>query len=225
MGKRNTIRWSNYSNDDLLELLRKKQKELGRKVTGKDLGNKNKLPSSSYFFKRFKTYSLNEILELGGLLVDNVQKMQVDVAIEKLKQHYDMLGRIPTKEDFDQLQLKPYYDYYRRNFKSYENACYVAGLISRKPLNQQDRINKSIEELKEIAKELNKCPTVAEYDSMRADGLARRTLEKHLKTNWNSICLKYIPEYNLNLDRNITQEDIRVDIDYVVQKNRKSANI
>lgn len=211
-------KWDGLSNDDLLELLRHKQEELGRKITGNDLGNNNKLPSPTYLFKRFETYSLNKILELGNLLTDNVQKMPVEVAIENLKQHYNALGRIPTREDFEQLQLKPYYDYYSRNLGSYENACYVAGLTNKKPLNQQERIDKSIKELQTIARKLNKCPTVAEYDSMRSNGLARRTLEKHLKTNWNNICLKYIPEYNLNLDRNITKEDIKLDIDYVVKK-------
>ena len=216
------MKWDNCTNEDLLNLLRNKQEELGRKVTVKDLGNKNNMPSPSYFFKRFETWSLNKILEMANLKIDNVQKMPIEESIEKLKQHYKTLGKIPTREDFESLNLKPYYDYYRRNFGSYEHACYLAGLINKKPLNQQERIDKSIEELKNIANNLNKCPTVKEYDSMRIDGLVRRNLEKHLDKSWNDICLTYIPEYDLNIDRNITKEDIRLDIDYVVSKLGKT---
>lgn len=212
------IRWDECSNDDLLDLLKIKQKELGRKVTVKDLGNKNNMPSPSYFFKRFETWSLNEILKMANLIIDSVQKMSTTEAIERLKQYCEKLERIPTRKDFDELQLKPYYDYYSRNFRSYDNACYLAGIIDEVPLNQQERIDKSIEELKNIANKLNKCPTVAEYDNMRIYGLARRTLEKHLGISWNNICLKYIPKYELNLDRNITKNDIKIDIDYVVRE-------
>lgn len=216
MGKR--ARWNEYSNSDLLSLLIKKQEDMGRKVKIKDLGNKNNMPSPSYFYKRFETWSLNEILKMANLRTDNVQKMPTEEAIERLRKYNRKLGRVPTRKDFEELQLKPFYDYYRRNFGSYDNACYIADIIDKKPLSQQERISESIKDLKNIANKLNKCPTVEEYDNMRVEGLARRTLEKHLGTSWNNICLKHIPEYNLNLDRNITQEDIKMDIDYVVQK-------
>lgn len=172
--------------------------------------SKNNLPSYSHTLKILNCSNLEEIFNQCDLtrteyIPDN--KIDRDWALEQLKMHVVTLDKIPTREDFKRLNLKPYYDYYTRNFGTLKNACYLAGLIE-KPLTLNERVDLSIKQLQTLASQLNKCPTVYEYDTYNEKGLCRRELEKKLNLKYNDICKMYIPQYSVNLDQDISQKEI-----------------
>jgi len=170
--------------------------------------NSNGLPSLTYTRNIFGCSKLEDILNICNLSKTETLKVDPDWALDKLKEYNNVLGKIPTREDFKINDWRPFYDYYRRQFGNYENACYLAG-IAEIPLSDEERIEISIKELIKLAHKLNKCPTVAEYDNLIHRGFGRRVLETKIKIKYNDICREYIPQYNLNsIHGEVTKEDL-----------------
>ena len=173
-----------------------------------DFKNKNGLPSITYVRNIFECTQLEDIFNICNLTKSNIPKIDENWALDNLKNYSAILDKIPTREDFKTNDWRPFYDYYRRQFGSYENACYLAG-ISEIPLTDEERIEISIKELIKLADKLNKCPTVAEYDTLTHRGFGRRVLETKIKIKYNDICRKYIPQYDLNsIHGEVTKEDL-----------------
>ena len=173
-----------------------------------DFKNKNGLPSITYVRNIFECTQLEDIFNICNLTKSNIPKIDEKWALDNLKNYSVILGKIPTREDFKINDWRPFYDYYRRQFGNYENACYLAG-IAEIPLTDEERIEISIKELIKLADKLNKCPTVAEYDTLTHRGFGRRVLETKVKIKYNDICRKYIPQYDLNsIHGEVTKEDL-----------------
>lgn len=194
------------SNDDLIQLLRDFYNTRGRSPVQSDMGNANGMPSSALYFKRFNM-TWNEILNSIGLPVTHIVNNDENEALERLKSHYVELGRIPTKEDFQFHNWLPGQAWYTNKYGSYAIACYKAG-IGECPLTDQERIDISLLSLKELASKLGRCPTVAEYDSYEHKGFQRRVLENKLGIKYNNICRNHLPQYALNINFDITKEEI-----------------
>lgn len=204
----NKVRYKNYSNEDLLEILRKQSIELGRSPTSKDLGKKYNLPSSEVYYTRFKTESWNKILGLANLEITHFQQYSKECCLEILKDLYKKLGRIPKRSDFEELKVKPSLHVYNDLFGGIINASVEAGLIE-KPLTDEERIEISINELRQLSDNLNRCPSVEEYEKYKNKGFDRRTLERKLKMKYNDICRKYNDKYEIHFAYGeITQEHV-----------------
>lgn len=214
MGK---YKYDNITNEQLLDLLRQKAKEIGKSPTIHDLGNKNNLPSEIVFYKRFNTQSWNKTLAIAGLELNHFQGYTEEEALNKLRNYYKTYNKILTRKEFKKYNLSPSHCFYNKHFGSYENACFEAGLIN-KPLSNEDRIQISINELIKLANELNKCPTVSEYEFIIHEGFVRRVLERKLNLKYNDICRKYLPQYQLNNALDIEPEKILHDIKEVCVK-------
>jgi len=146
------------------------------------------------------------------------KKITKDFGLTKLIEYYNILGKIPIRDDFKKNKWSPHYDWYTEQFGSMKNACFEAGLIN-KPLSDQERINISIEKLIEIANKLNRCPIVSEYENIKHEGFVRRVLEDKLKLKYNDICRKYISQYNINNVRgDATKEELIEDL--ITLKNK-----
>lgn len=206
-----------YTNKELLDILIRFYNNTGKSPTSKDMKNSNGLPSVEIYYKRFNTYSWNEILNLAGLNPNHIQIYNEDFALEKLREYYNCLGRIPKQSDFKDNNWNPSNDWYSRRYNSIENACYIAGLVN-KPLTDEEKINITINELVKLANIIERCPTVYEFENIIHDGFERRTLERKLNLKYNSICRKYIPQYNLNLNRDLTKDEIKNNIMNVYNK-------
>ena len=181
----------------------------GRTPNTNEFVNKNGLPSLTYTRNTFGCTKLGDIFDICDLIKsDPSYKINKEWSLVKLKEHYDLLGKIPTREEFRINKLEPSHTYYCKNFESYENACYLAG-IAEIPLTDEERIEISIKELIKLADKLNKCPTVVEYDTLTHRGFGRRVLETKVKIKYNDICRKYIPQYDLNsIHGEVTKEDL-----------------
>jgi len=149
----------------------------------------------------------NDYLSDINLKSNKVNKYPREELLDKLVEFYNLLGRKPKRQDFVNNNWYPCEATFSREFGNLINACVVAGLIE-KPLTFKERIEISIEQLKNLADKLNKCPTVDEYDLINIKGFCRRELEKKLGLKYNDICKRYIPQFPVNVDHDITQEEI-----------------
>jgi len=190
------------TDNELLDILRNFKNKNRRSPTTKDMINSNGLPSTESYYERFNTFSWNEILELAGLELNHFQGYTKEYALEKLKEYYNTYNKVLTREEHRKYNLEPAHDWYCKYFGSYEQACFEAGLID-KPLTDDERISISIEELIKLANQLNRCPTVEEYESIKHKGFQRRTLEDKLHIKYNDLCVKQIPQHvKFYLDNN-----------------------
>ena len=136
-------------------------------------------------------------------------KIDYETGMNRLYEFYIFLGRPPKQDDFKEHNWEPPLHWYHRNTGGLLNALVELNIID-KPLDENTMIENSILLLKELAKKLNKCPTVTDYDNalIKYKHYHRRTLENKLDMKYNDICRKYIPDYDLNNDRDYTYDDI-----------------
>lgn len=205
------------TDEELLNILKDFHIKNNKSPTTKDMTNKNRLPSTETYYRRFNTHSWNKILQLAGLELNHFIGYTKEYALKKLKEYFNTYNKILTKEEFEKYNLAPAHDWYCGHFGSYENACYLAGL-TKKPLTDEERIEISINELIKLANSIRRCPTVSEYEIIEHRGFSRRVLEDKLNIKYNDICRKYLSEYELNNDLDIPKEKILSDIKEVCEK-------
>jgi hypothetical protein len=195
----NNSKWDKLSKEELIDVVKEYSLKIGRIPKKEDMKKKLGSPSACTIKTCFGVNSWSEVLSICGLEVTTIHKYSEEFGLSKLKEYYNILGRIPTKEEFKENRWKPTFTWYANNYGSIKEASFKAGLIE-KPITVEERIAISIEELKDIAKSLNKCPTLVEYDTFKERGYAMGNLCEHLNMTYNEINIKYIPEYNLNKD-------------------------
>lgn len=210
-----------WSKEEIIKSIQEFTKENDRTPRSNEFASKNKLPSYLHTLKILDCSLIEDIFTLCNLerteaVVTN--KIDKQWGLGKLIEYTKLLGRIPNQTDFKNNDWKPWYGWYNRNFGSFEDACFMAGL-SEKPLNKEERINVSLSELSKLADILNKCPTVFEYEQVEHKGFVRRDLEKHLNMKYNDICKEYIPEYQVNHDKDIPKEKILKDVEDMLIEN------
>jgi hypothetical protein len=82
----------------------------------------------------------------------------------------------------------------RFNIKTWNDFLFLCNL-KEKLLTKEERIECSINELKELAEKLNRCPMGIEYDEYKKKGYIMLSLEKNINMNYSQICEKYLSEY------------------------------
>tara|TARA_Y100000034_G_C6889035_1_gene408696 strand:- start:202 stop:1137 length:936 start_codon:yes stop_codon:yes gene_type:complete len=143
-----------YSDKELLRLLRKKAKELGKSPKGSELNKDKNYPDRTTYDDHFK--SLNNALELAGLEVKyKFRKWKKKEVIYWLNKKYIELGRTPGIRDFDKDKRTPAKNTVRKLFGNWTNALRESNIPLRKYNNKEDLINI----LKKLAKKLNRTPT------------------------------------------------------------------
>lgn len=194
------LQFNNYTKEDMIKIGSEYYNTTGKIPLAHEMGF-----SYSVLNKYWDTW--NDYLAEINLKSNKVNKYSRAELIEKLIEFYNLLRRKPKKQDFIDYKWYPSVDTYNREFGGLINACVVADIIE-KPLTLKERLELSIKQLKTLAEQLNKCPTVFDYDSYNTKGLCRRELERKLNLKYNDICKRYIPQYPVNVDSDVSQEDI-----------------
>lgn len=121
-------------------------------------------------------------------------KYNEEFALNELKKWYSQLGRIPTKTDFKQYNIKPSNSFYTRKYGGVINACVLLGLIE-KPLTKEERMDVSIKELREVATKLNRIPYEHEYEQFKTKGYSLYPLKIHFNMTYTEICNTYLLDF------------------------------
>lgn len=204
------LQFNNYTKEDMIKIGLDYYNNTGNIPLSHEIG---------FTYSVIKKYwgNWNNYLSEINLKSNKVNKYSREELLNKLIVFYNLLGRKPNKQDFIDYSWHPSYDSYNREFGGLINACVVAGLIE-EPLTLKERINISIKQLQTLADQLDKCPTVEDYELYNNKGLCRRELERKLDLKYNDICKRYIPQYPVNVDSDISQEEITQTITNIYNK-------
>lgn len=219
MGKGN--QYKTWTKEEIIKAIQEFYNKNGRTPRSNEFRNENSLPSYQNVRKILNCTLIEDIFALCDLERTEAVvggKIDKQFGLDKLIEYNNLLGRVPKQKDFYKYKWRPNYNWYIDNFDSYDNACYLIGLIE-KPLTNEERILASVKELIKLAKKLNKCPTVYEFESINHRGFSRRELERRLGLKYNVICKTYIPEYTINHNLDISKEKIFEDMKNMLVEN------
>ena len=152
-------RRNNYSDEELIEMLREYAKELGRVPRAEDVHANPSMPSETTYLYHFGSW--NKALQIADLQV-NIHVATDEELLEKLKSFADELGRIPTSEDIDSNPSMPSRSTYRSRFGSWNKALQMVGLQTNKRILTDEEL---LGMLKRFADELGRTPTAKEVKS------------------------------------------------------------
>lgn len=207
-------KWNKLNDEDFLEILRKYHKENPRNIIYEVFKKHHKewnAPSLKAYTNRFKLTWTEILLKAGIKNIREKYEISKEEGIEKLKEFAKLLDKTPSQSDFNKYKWKPSFNWYYKNFDSYEDVCIIAGLkpnnsryikgsnthkhqvaLSQKDINEKIEI--SINEIMRIADLLSRYPTNKEYDKLREKGYSASRLSIVSEMSFMEICHKYLSD-------------------------------
>jgi len=152
-----------YTNKELINILKNLSKELGRSPMMKDLIPRKDLPESTIFKDRFGSW--NNALIVAGLKVQyHFRKWAKEELMYWLRKKYEELGQTPGIRDFDKDQEAPGKNTVRKLFGNWTNALREAKI----PIKRFNSKEELIKAMKKLAKKLNKTPTRTDMNNAKS---------------------------------------------------------
>lgn len=148
-----------YTDEELLEFLRKKACDLGRTPTMTDVDDDPNMPHSDTYAKRFGGFPA--ALVRAGLPVNRL-RMSDEEMLGLLLVKADELGRTPTSEDVDNDPRMPHPGTYAERFGSFTKALLMVGLRPSQWKGLSDE--ELLEMLRAKARDLGRTPTMKDVD-------------------------------------------------------------
>jgi hypothetical protein len=173
-----------YSNEQLISMLDRKIKELGRFPTSREIDTDPQLACSALYFKRFK--SLTRLaLKLG--VRPTMYRCSNAEMIRQLREKAKRLGHPPSEPDLEKDRTLPSPNTFRNRFGSLERARSLAGCpTSRVPKKYTDE--ELIELLNGMVTELGRMPLRTEVDM--DERMPSSCVYSHRFGNWQEITKK-----------------------------------
>ena len=172
-----------YTNEELLDMLRKKAKELGRSPSGDEVNDDVNMPNRSTYDKHFG--SMNNALKLVGLEVRyQFRSWTKGELLQKLREKFNEDGVCPTQRDIDKDSSMPAKGNYRKYFGTFNNAVREAGLFPNYNLSKDELIKM----LKTLSFKLRRTPT--RIDVNGADGMPSYTPFVEKFGSYTAACLR-----------------------------------
>lgn len=114
------------SDSELLEYLRRFEKENGRIPVVNEFNENPVYPNGDIYFQKFGSW--NNALNLAGIGIKPREELYTDEELlNYLKQFYEKYGRIPTTTDFEGNRQYPHFHVYER-FGGWQKALKLVGL-------------------------------------------------------------------------------------------------
>jgi len=172
-----------YTKEELLDLLRKKAKELGRSPKGKEINQDKNYPDISIYSEHFGTFN-NALKEAGLEVKYQFRKWTKEDLLNKLIKKANQIGKTPTQKNIDKDPLMPAKGNYGKYFGSFTNAVRLAGLDVNYNHSKQELINL----LQKLSKQLNRTPT--RTDMNKAKGYPSYTPFVEKFGSYTAACLR-----------------------------------
>ena len=126
------------SDEKLIQMLKRKAKELGRPPMGKDITEDKALPCLGVYYNHFGT--LQRARELAGCPSPKTFRTYTnDELIEMLRRKIESLGRMPITKEIDDDERMPHSTTYSHRFGGYQNLLKIMGF----PPTKKYKENKS----------------------------------------------------------------------------------
>ena len=113
---------------------------------------------------------------------------------------YKNLGTKTNTPDFSVLQR-------RFNIQTWSEFLFFIK-VKEEELTREEKIQCSINEIKDLAENLGKCPKVKDYKTNRKNGYDINALQINTGLKYNEFCRKYLPQYEINNDRDLSKGEI-----------------
>ncbi len=168
-----------YTDEEIIEKIKLKAKELGRTPKQKEVGH------GTLIRKRFGSW--NKALKLAGLYL-TIHRGSKEYFINILKKWYKEHGRVPTEQDFKNDSSLPHPDSIVRKLKMGWYEIFFRYDIDRNVKVRPGQLTDK--ELLEIFKEeyLTIQPkSINEFDAKRVRSPQVEYMEKQFKTTWNKL--------------------------------------
>ena len=156
------------TDDDLLDVLRTLSKEFGRPPPHAELDEREALPSSTTYERRFGSW--NAALEAAGLDTrsrDRSRRYTDAELIDQLQTFVDERDRLPPWRALQEDTDMPSANIYKKRFGSWNAALEVAGYD---PSEQTARYTDAelLETLAELAEEFDRTPKIADLNDIES---------------------------------------------------------
>lgn len=115
-----------YTDNELLNYLKKFFLENGRTPEQNEFTDNNKYPYYSTYFNRFGSW--NNAIKLAGLDINYHASYTDNELLNYLRQFYNETGKIPTETDFKKNKKYPSYATYKKHFGGWQNALKLVEL-------------------------------------------------------------------------------------------------
>ena len=157
-----TAEWSELTDEEALELLRRAAERIDRSPTQKDLLDRGGSPPPCFYATRFGSW--NAALGKAGLTPRRRARYTSDDLVEYLKKAAKKLGRSPKMKDIREMEGFPHPAVISRAFGSWRQAVLAAGL---EPIEWRYSDDELVSALKQLAGELGRTPLSTELTSRK----------------------------------------------------------
>ncbi|MBS3155113.1 hypothetical protein J4404_01300 [Candidatus Woesearchaeota archaeon] len=146
-----------FTERELLDLLRKKAKKLRRSPKMDDMNSDKNMPSAATYQAYFGSF--NKALTVAGLKIKyQFRKWNKEEIIFHLRQKYDELGEPPGIRDFDKDPKTPSKGIVRKLYGNWTNALREADIPVKRFKSKEELITL----LRKLAKQFNRIPTIVD---------------------------------------------------------------
>ena len=147
---------TDYSDEELIEMLREFAEKLGKTPSIKDLRKDPSMPSAKAYRDHFGKW--NNALKAAGLQINLTYcDLTDEEMLEALRKLAEKLGKTPTHRDTKKESSMPSANAYIQRFGTWNNALKLAGLqVNKKHRHMTDE--ELLEALRKLAKKLGKTP-------------------------------------------------------------------
>ncbi len=156
-----------YSDNELLEYLKRFNDEKGRPPTEKDFENNPEYPGSKTYQIRFGSW--NNALDIAGLLDKRKRQTRENYSynelLERLRKFEREEGRPPKAEDFKNNPKYPGLSTYIKRFGSWNDALQMAGLHTVKGGSNKYTDDDLLEFLRKFEKDEGRSPKAEDFIS------------------------------------------------------------
>lgn len=156
---RNPLKWSQTTNEEMLQMLRDLAEELGHTPRTKDLAAAYNLPCGQCYVERFGSFS--QAIILAGMTPYG--QISNEELLEELRCLAKKLGHTPSSPEVNADPDMHNSSIYRKRFGSYTNAVTLAGLElkpGRKGYTEEELLDK----LRICAKRVGRMPTCKDFE-------------------------------------------------------------
>lgn len=184
-------KFQEYSNEQLIDLLKEYYKNNNNKILASNLRNNPSMPSKEYLIKRFNVKTWNDVLDVCEFQInhkkcDNIEE-RIRVSIEELLDMAKELGRCPKVSEYEK--------YYKNGFSrrvleskiglKYNDICQK--YLSDYKLNLAQIISKEelILKLKELRDDLGRTPNFNEF--MKFSGHTLKVIDRAFGKTYNEL--------------------------------------
>jgi len=205
--------YKEWTKEEIINRFKEFYDEHGRTPKMEDLKSINNLPCYKRLTKTLECKTLNEAILQCGLQPNKYEpsnKITLEQGLNKLKEYCYRLGHTPTYDEYKSSKSKPEISWFYERCGGFQQALLRIGVIN-EIITEEIKLKNSVSHFTSLSERLNKCPTAKEYFDVlngKDNCLCFKKVIEKSNMKYNEFCSKYLPQFELNNEWNITYDQI-----------------